>query len=137
MATGLKVVEEGGSVLVITAEMIGAAVESFKATNETPHEYYDATLGGVFRYRLLTGGEVQGVIRMATSPAGVLDREKFIYLMVNKATVEPKVTSVLWGQLLRLRPTVAAGLSAAIQIANGMGDDPVGDAGKSSTATPD
>lgn len=136
MTAKLKAVEGDGPP-VLTAEMIAAALERFKADNETPLEYHDPLLGGVYRYRKLTGGEVQTIIRLATKADGAVDQQKLIYLAVNRATVEPKVDGALWAQLLQFPAPVAAGLSAAVQRAAGMTDDPVADAGKDWTASPD
>lgn len=129
MAADLKVVEDERPAAV-TADLIAAALERFKAANETPLEYHDPVIGGVFRYRKVTGAEMQDILRLATKADGTQDQQRLIFLLVNRASVEPKVTSALWGQLLQLPPQVAGGLSEAIQVANGRTADPVADAGK-------
>lgn len=119
----------------ITPEMIAAAVEKFKQEQATPLEHFDPELGGVFSFRKLTAAEVRDCGKLATvdvgKPTQRVDQGKLEMLVVNKASVEPKVTPALWGQLLQLGPMVTGRLSKAVFDANGMGDDPVADAGKS------
>lgn len=135
MAADLSVVkdEQPGA---ITVDMIAAALERFKTENETPREHPIPEIGGVVRYRKLTGGEVQDILRMATRPEGTVDQQKMIFLAVNRATVEPKINTVLWRQLLQFPASVASGLSQAIQRASGMSEDPVADAGKDWSESP-
>lgn len=126
----------------ITAEMIAAALERRKADAATPLEHYDPEVGGIFRFRKLTGAEVRECGKLATvdtgKPTQRVDQQKLEFLLVNKATIEPKVTTALWHQLLQLGPMVAGGLGAAVLNSNGLGnDDPVEAASKPSTESPD
>jgi hypothetical protein len=137
MARELAVVpnEEPTPPGAVTAEMIAAALERFKAANETPLEHYDRHLGGVFRFKKLTGAEVRECGKLAIVDAGKptqhLDQQQLEFLIVNRASTEPRVTTVLWAQLLQIDPMVTAALGAAVLRANGLGaDDPVEEAGK-------
>jgi hypothetical protein len=140
MAAELAVVkdEQPGA---ITADLIAAALERRKAENATPLEHFDNEIGGVFRFRKLSGAEVRECGKLATidvgKPTQRVDRQELEFLIVNKASVEPKVTKALWNQLLQLGPMVTGQLGAAVLNANGMGDeDPVEAAAKSSTPIP-
>jgi hypothetical protein len=130
----LKAVEDSPTVAAITPEAIAAAVETFKERQATPLEHFCAELGGVFRFRRLTAQEVRDLGKLAMvdlgKPTQRVDQGKLEMLVVNKASVEPKVTTALWQQLLQLGPMVTGRLSKAVFDANGMGDDPEADAGK-------
>lgn len=135
MAAELAVVkdEQPGA---ITAEMIAAALERRKAEGATPLEHYDPEIGGVFRFRKLSGAEVRACGKLATvdhgKPTQHVDQQQLEFFVVNKASVEPKVTKTLWSQLLDLGPMVTGRLGEAVLKSNGMGaDDPTEEAGKS------
>lgn len=136
MAAGLSVVtdEQPGA---ITADMIAAAVARRKEASAALLDHYDDELGGVIRFRRLTGAEVRECRKFATVGAGTaqqrIDQDKLEFAIVNRATVEPKVTQALWAQLGELGALVQAGLSAAIFQACGLIADPVADAGKDSS----
>jgi hypothetical protein len=127
---------------VVTADSITAALARFKEAQAAPHEHYDPDLDGVFRFRLLTGQEVRNIGKLATvrpnTPQARLDPEKMEFLVVNWASVEPKVDAALWAQLLELWPMVAGRLSQAIRLANGLEEEDaaIEEAGKPSTASP-
>lgn len=116
----------------ITAELIAAAVARFKEAQDQPLEHFCPELGGVFRYRRLTAAEVRECGKLATvdvgKPTQRVDQAKMEQLIVNRASVEPKITTALWQQLLQLEPLITGRLSSAVAAANGLGDDPVGDA---------
>jgi hypothetical protein len=137
--TALEVVKDERPA-VVTADAIAAALERRKAESAAPLEHYDPEIGGVFTYRRLTGAEVRDCRRLATVDLGKttqrVDQDKLEFYIVNKATVEPKVTAALWSQLGQLGPIVQAGLSAAVFEACGLIGDPVADAGKDSSESP-
>lgn len=139
MAAELAVVkdEQPGA---ITADLIAQALERRRAASATPLSHYDEEIGGAFTYRKLTGAEVREARKLATVDLGKanqrVDQDKLEFYIVNKATVEPKVTQALWTQLGQLGPLVQAGLSAAVFTACGLIGDPVAEAGKDSTESP-
>jgi hypothetical protein len=129
--------EEQANKPTITPELIAAALERRKQQDATPLVHEDAEIGGAFIYRRLTGAEVREARSFATVPDGKggekIDRNKFEFALVNRASVEPKITSALWLQLGQLGPLVQAGLSAAVLKSNGLVGEPVEEAKNASS----
>jgi hypothetical protein len=124
----------------LTPELVAAALARFKQEVATPLEHHIPELGGAVSLRKLTALEVRECGKLAMLDAGKptqrVDQQKFTFLLVNRASVEPKITAAFWAELLQFGPMVTGRLEKAVMDANGMGDDAIEAAGKNSTESP-
>lgn len=132
MATLKAVDEEAQDAGAVTVEMIAAALERRKAEAVVPLAHHDEETGGTFFYRKLTGAEVRACRAKATKGRGTaqqrVEQDDMEFFLVNMASVTPKITQALWGQLGQLGPLVQSGIIVAIMESNGLAGDPEQDA---------
>jgi hypothetical protein len=144
LPTDAEIAAEPGGLPVATLALIEAAAKAQESA-PTTDTYEDKTIGASFTFRAITGDELAAcrklatVTRMVGKPAMAhreVDNDRLNFLLVNRASVTPKVTDAMWAALGRCGAMVQSNLSAFVLQVNGIGQEGVEDAGKDSTANP-
>jgi hypothetical protein len=144
LPTDAEIAAEPGGLPVATLALIEAAAKAQESAPPTD-TYEDKTIGASFTFQAITGDELAicrklaTVTRMVGKPAMAhreVDNDRLNFLLVNKASVTPKVTTAMWAALGRCGAMVQSNLSAFVLQVNGIGQEGVEDAGKDLTANP-
>lgn len=99
--------------VLASLELLMAKVQEKGA--KPPIKYVDEETGLTFHLRELTGEDIERVASLAGQDEG-----KYMYQLVARAAVNPKVDRLMWEALGKLGPMVRGGLALKVRQISGM-----------------
>ncbi len=99
--------------VIASLDVLMAKVSEKQA--KPPTKYVDEETGVTFYLRELTGVDVEQVASLAGQ-----DESKYMYQLVARAAVNPKVDRLMWEALGKLGPMVRGGLALKVRQISGM-----------------